>query len=188
MITSSGINIIKDKHYRNDDIKILDMNGHLRGLDELKPLKRFEIICMLYVKGCSNEELNALCDKVSRFDRRFELAVALDCNFSESLWFGHLPCMVSDLIDVLDEHYKVLPYVTNLTNLGRYVFMNNLWMDEKYKGKQTLNNFKRIGQDYYYSGRARRSFRGYVLCYGDFIKKYTYYYIGEYTYHYLGKH
>lgn len=82
------IYFLTGNRYKKNDIKILDMNGHLRNLDELKHLKRSDIICMLCVKGCSNEELNALCDKVSRLDDPIPLAAALDCVFFHVLYYS----------------------------------------------------------------------------------------------------
>lgn len=175
------IYFLTGNRYKKNDIKILDMNGHLRNLDELKHLKRSDIICMLCVKGCSNEELNALCDKVSRLDDPIPLAAALDCVFfPRSLLFSHLPCMVSELADDVEKYYKLLPYITDLTSLGKYAYRNNLWGDEKNKGNPTWNNYKRIGQELTEFGNARRSYFGYVLSYGNII--------GKYKYHYIGKH
>lgn len=179
MKASDYINILTGNRYKKDDIKILDMNGRLRDLDELKHLKHSDIICMLCVKGCSNEELNALCDKVSRLDDPIPLAAAFDCMFRYSLMMSHLPCMVSELADDVEKYYKLLPGVTNLTSLGHYAYRNNLWGDEKTKGNPTWNNYKRIGQELLYFGNARRSLYGYVLTYGSIIKKYEYHYFSK---------
>lgn len=173
------INILTGKRYKKADIKILDMSGHLRDLDELKHLKHSDIICMLAVKNCSQEELNALCDKVSRLDDPIPLAAAFDCMFRYSLAMSHLPSMVSELADDVEKYYKLLPYVTNLDSLGRYVYKNNLWVDGEYKVNRTRINFRRIGQEFWGTGNARRSRYGYVLCYGSLIEKYKYHYMGK---------
>ena len=119
-----------------DDIKILDIDGHLRDLDELATLDCSDIICMLFVDDCSNEELNDLCDKVSRFDDPILIVAALEITYGNLLGFTYLPRTVREIIGFLEKRYKLLPEVHNLTKLGEYVFSNNLWDDDKNKGKQ----------------------------------------------------
>lgn len=165
---SNYLNNINGELDSKDDIKILDIDGHLHDLDELTTLDHSDIICMLYVDDCSTEDLNVLCDKVSRFVDPLLLIDALDIIYGEFFDFTYLPRTVSEAIDFLEIQYKLLPEVHNLTKLGEYVFSNNLWDDDNNKGKQTYINFKKIGQDFVKAGKARRTRYGYLLRLEDF--------------------